>query len=64
MYTRRRAFGGVVNFCLSLLSAYFLAVFERFLLSTGRMPHPVGGAMGVTCVTAVKRGYPALTSSY
>ena len=21
------------------------------------MPHPVGGAMGVTCVTAVKRGY-------
>ena len=21
------------------------------------MPHPDGGAMGVTCVTAVKRGY-------
>ena len=21
------------------------------------MPHPVGGAMGVTCVTAMKRGY-------
>ena len=21
------------------------------------MPHPEGGAMGVTCVTAVKRGY-------
>ena len=34
----------------------------RFLLGTGRMPHPVGGAMGVTC--SVKRGYPALTSSY
>ena len=30
------------------------------------MPHPVGGAMGVTCVTAVKRGgdAPALTSFY
>ena len=30
---------------------------KRFLLGTGRMPLPVGGAMGVTCVTAVKRGY-------
>ena len=25
------------------------AIFVRFLLGTGRMPHPVGGAMGVTC---------------
>ena len=32
----------------------------RFLLGTGRMPHPVGWAMGVTCVTAEKREYPAL----
>ena len=24
------------------------AVLVRFLLGTGRMPHPVGGAMGVT----------------
>ena len=24
-------------------------IFLRFLLGTGRMPHPVGGAMGVTC---------------
>ena len=30
---------------------------KRFLLGTGRMPHPVGGAMGMTCVIAVKRGY-------
>ena len=26
----------------------------RFLLGTGRMPHPVGGAMGVALCTAVK----------
>ena len=26
-----------------------LGVLPRFLLGTGRMPHPVGGAMGVTC---------------
>ena len=27
------------------------------------MPHPVGGAMGVTCATAVKRETPALKRS-
>ena len=27
---------------------------KRFLLGTGRMPHPVGGAMGVALCTAVK----------
>ena len=27
---------------------------QRFLLGTGRMPHPVGGAMGVALCTAVK----------
>ena len=32
----------------------------RFLLGTGRMPHPVCGAMGVALCTAVKRGYPSL----
>ena len=26
----------------------------RFLLGTGRMPHPVGGAIGVALCTAVK----------
>ena len=31
---------------------------EWFLLGTGRMPYPVGGAMGVTCVTAVKGDTP------
>ena len=31
---------------------------DRFLLGTGRMPHPVGGDMGVALCTAVKiRGY-------
>ena len=30
------------------------AIFEWFLLGTGRMPHPVGGAMGVALCTAVK----------
>ena len=40
-----------------------LAFFERFLLGTGRMPHPVGGAMGVTLYTAVPRVKPALTSA-
>ena len=29
-------------------------VLECFLLGTGRMPHPVGGAMGVALCTAVK----------
>ena len=29
----------------------------RFLLGTGRMPHPVGGAMGVALCTAVKKGH-------
>ena len=33
---------------------------KRFLLGTGRMPHPVGGAMGVALCTAVKRGYTGL----
>ena len=28
------------------------------------MPHPVGGAMGVTCATAVKRETPALKRSH
>ena len=28
------------------------------------MPHPVGGAMGVTCITAAPRVKPALTSSH
>ena len=28
--------------------SYALTIFLRFLLGTGRMPHPVGGAMGVT----------------
>ena len=28
------------------------------------MPHPVGGAMGVTLYTAAPRVKPALTSSY
>ena len=37
---------------------------QWFLLGTGRMPHPVGGAMGVTLFTALKRGYPALTLSH
>ena len=37
-------------------------IFERFLLGTGRMPHPVGGAMGVTLYTAAPRVKPALTS--
>ena len=45
-------------------AAALRAIFEWFLLGTGRMPHPVGGAMGVTCVTAVKRETPALTSSH
>ena len=30
---------------------------RRFLLGTGRMPHPVGGAMGVALCIAVKRGH-------
>ena len=36
---------------------------KGFLLGTGRMPHLVGGAMGVTCITAVKRETPAVNSS-
>ena len=39
-------------------------VSKRFLLGTGRMPHPVGGAMGVTLYTAAPRVKPALTSSH
>ena len=31
--------------------------FQWFLLGTGRMPHPVGGAMGVALCTAVKGGH-------
>ena len=35
----------------------------RFLLGTGRMPHPVGGAMGVTlCTAAIARRPLKLTS--
>ena len=30
---------------------------NRFLLGTGRKPHPVGGAMGVALCTALKREY-------
>ena len=37
-----------------------LLILKRFLLGTGRIPHPVGGAMGVTCVTAMKGDTPAL----
>ena len=33
------------------------AVSFWFLLGTGRMPHPVGGAMGVALCTDVKRGH-------
>ena len=40
------------------------ALLNWFLLGTGRMPHPVGGAMGVTLLTAVKRDTPALISSH
>ena len=32
-------------------------VFFWFLLGTGRMLHPVGGAIGVALCTAVKRGH-------
>ena len=32
-------------------------VLKRFLLGTGRMPHPVGGAMGVTLCHCRERGY-------
>ena len=31
---------------------------NRFLLGTGRMPHPEGGAMGVTCVCREKGIHP------
>ena len=31
-------------------------IMQRFLLGTGRMPHPVGGAIGVALCTALKRG--------
>ena len=45
-------------------SACLAEVSVRFLLGTGRMPHPVGGAMGVPCVTAVKRETPVLKRSH
>ena len=32
-------------------------ILERFLLGTGRMPHPVGGAIGVTLCYCRERGY-------
>ena len=31
---------------------------KRFLLGTGRMPHPVGGAMGVTLCHCREKGIP------
>ena len=31
-------------------------VLHRFLLGTGRMPHPVGGAMGVTWFHCREKG--------
>ena len=34
-----------------------LGDFRRFLLGTGRMPHPVGGDMGVTLCHYRERGY-------
>ena len=37
-----------------LAGSVFTVIFERFLLGTGRMPHPVGGAMGTALCTAVK----------
>ena len=32
------------------------ATLNRFLFSTGRMPHPVGGAMGVTLSHCCEKG--------
>ena len=44
-----------MNNLLATFCLHFTRTFKvRFLLGTGRMPHPVGGAMGVTGVTAVK----------
>ena len=36
--------------------AHNFDILNRFLLGTGRMPHPVGGAMGVALCTAAKKG--------
>ena len=43
---------------VQIFAVLYLAVliFAWFLLGTGRMPHPVGGDMGVTLYTAAKRG--------
>ena len=49
-------------FTHALFPRYFRIVTTRFLFGTGRMPHPVGGAMGVTLCHCRERGYPALTS--
>ena len=39
-----------VNYSISASSGQMKPTLKfRFLLGTGRMPHPVGGAMGVAC---------------
>ena len=40
------------------LFAHARTIPERFLLGTGRMPHPVGGAMGVTLCHCREKGIP------
>ena len=56
---------GRVHFYRSGNSNYYaVGNLTWFLLGTGRMPHPVGGAMGVALCTAVKRDTPTLTSSH
>ena len=39
---------------------YGRTISNWFLLGTGRMPHPVGGAMGVTLCHCCEKGIPRL----
>ena len=43
-----------------VLCVVLCVVLRRFLLGTGRMPHPVGGAMCVTLSHCREKGYHSL----
>ena len=46
------------SFVSDLILAKSVAVGKRFLLGTGRMPHPVGGVMGVISYHCCEKGIP------